>query len=126
MSAQAAEPATLTLACQGTATDRYAGSTDDGKPEPYSAGVIIDFTARTVEGIAFPAKISGVTNVIVTFEGSQDGILETIWTVNGHIDRVTGDLEATLRMRDKKTGKSAGSVTGTVYSLKCRPAQRMF
>src|SRR5260370_31563404 len=42
--AQAAEPAMLTLACQGTTTDW----TKNAKPEPISMGVIINFTAETV------------------------------------------------------------------------------
>ena len=43
-------------------------------------------------------------------------------TINGSIDRVTGDVEATLMMTNTK-GDTAMFVN---YSLKCRPAQRMF
>ena len=45
--AQAADT-TLTLACQGTATD--ITQPVDGKPEPVSMGIIINFTNRTVQG----------------------------------------------------------------------------
>jgi hypothetical protein len=41
-----AQPVTLTLACNGTTTAGYA----DAKPEPISMGVILNLTARTVQG----------------------------------------------------------------------------
>ena len=41
----------------------------------------------------------------------------------GSIDRVTGDVYATNTMKDTKTGKAVDS---TDFTLKCRPAQRMF
>jgi hypothetical protein len=45
--AQAAEPTgTLTLACQGTATDK-TDLREAAKPEPVSMGLIIDFTTKT-------------------------------------------------------------------------------
>ena len=45
MTAQAAEPATMTLACKGTVTDLR---TPNAKPEPLSMGIIVNFTARTI------------------------------------------------------------------------------
>jgi hypothetical protein len=56
MTAQAAEPVTLTLACEGTVTD--ISQPVDGKPEPTSMGIIVNFTARTVAGLDFPLKIT--------------------------------------------------------------------
>lgn len=50
MTARAAEPATLTLACTGTATSE----TEDAKPEPVSMGIIVNFTAGTVNGFTYP------------------------------------------------------------------------
>ena len=50
MTAQAAEPATLTLACAGTAT------TGNAKPEPISMGIIVNFTAGTVQGLDFMTR----------------------------------------------------------------------
>ena len=41
----------------------------------------------------------------------------------GSIDRVTGDVYATNTMKGTKTGKA---VYSTDFTLKCRPAQRMF
>ena len=46
MLAQAAEPATLTLTCKGTATIRA----DSPKPYPLSMDLIVDFTTRTAHG----------------------------------------------------------------------------
>jgi hypothetical protein len=57
MKAQAADT-TLTLACQGTVTNT---TQPDAKPEPISTGVIINFTARTIEGTnADPRFFGGV------------------------------------------------------------------
>jgi len=46
MTAQAAEPETLTLACKGTTTAGYEGA----KPEPISMGIIVNFSTGTVQG----------------------------------------------------------------------------
>jgi hypothetical protein len=54
MTAQAADE-TLTLACQGTATDITLPV--DGKPEPVSMGIIINFTARTVRAGTFRSRL---------------------------------------------------------------------
>ena len=48
--AQAAEPETLTLACQGTVTN----NTSDAKPEQITMGIVVNFTARTVAGFTYP------------------------------------------------------------------------
>jgi hypothetical protein len=92
--AQAAEPTgTLMLACQGTVTDN---SQADPKPEPISMGIIIDFTARTVQGFGsywpIPIPIDTVTETAVMFMDShQNGIDDPV--ISGTIDRITGDTE---------------------------------
>jgi hypothetical protein len=53
MTAQAADD-TLTLACQGTATD--ITQPVDGKPEPISMGIIVNLTKGIVAGIHFRSK----------------------------------------------------------------------
>jgi hypothetical protein len=61
VSAQAAEPTgTLTLACEGTATDKTDPSSE-AKPEPVSMGLMIDFTSNTVAGFEnlFPGVVGG-------------------------------------------------------------------
>jgi hypothetical protein len=126
VTAQAAD-ATLTLACKGTVT---RGAQPD-KPEPVSMGIIVNFTARTVQGFGypgfaglmdFPVKITAWNEVTVAFEGSDShAVIEN--SINGSIDRVTGDVEATSNATDVKTGHP---VSWTFYALKCRPAQRMF
>src|SRR5262249_23140777 len=123
--AQAADTP-LTLACQGTTTS----SEEDAKPEPISMGIIVNFTKKTIHGFvdAFfgeaPIKITGVTETSVSF-GSSDQVLEKVMSRNvmGGIDRVTGDVWADFKWSDAKTGKAS---TSTTYTLKCRPAQRMF
>ena len=108
---QAAEPETLTLACQGTVTD-----TSTEKPELISMGVIVNFTARTVRGFGSPAEIPAVDDVVVTFARSNHP------TIDGTLDRVTGFLRATYMMH-LKNGKV---VLQQNYMLKCTPAQRIF
>jgi hypothetical protein len=118
MTAQAANE-TLTLACQGTATDITRPV--DGKPEPTSMGIIINFTARTVAGLDYPLKITSSDETTVFFEGRDDTEL-TIRIISGSIDRVTGDMKAVSTKMDKNTVISLN----VAYFLKCRPAQRMF
>jgi hypothetical protein len=116
LTARAADT-TLTLACQGTTTTKIG----EGPPkqEPFSMGVTVDFTDRTVAAGFMPRfgvfreKINSIINErtvdFADMDKSGDGI-------SGSIDRVTGDLEAI-------------SVVGNwtiSYSLKCRPTQRMF
>ena len=125
--AQAAEPQTLTLACQGTTTSGL----EDAKPEPVSMGIIVNFTNRTVQGfdqvglfgelIDYPVKITAWNDVTVVFKG--DFAKFSTHSITGTIDRVTGDVWANSIMTDAKTGKI---ITSTSYALKCRPTQRMF
>jgi hypothetical protein len=113
----------LTLACKGTKT---SGLTDN-KPEPVSMGIIVNFTKRTVHGfgspgvMGVPVEIIAWNDVTVEFLGSEGRKLE-IALIKGTIDRVTGDVEATSMMTNTK----GDTVMFVNYSLKCRPAQRMF
>jgi hypothetical protein len=59
--------------------------------------------------------------VTVSFEGSND-TEATARTISGSINRVTGDLKAVSIKMNKHTFVSLD----VSYSLKCRPAQRMF
>jgi len=119
-----AEPTgTLTLACKGTITN----SAD--QKGPFSMSIKLDFTVRTVQGfgtpglIDIPVRITGINDVTVVFGGSGPVFGTSIMTINGSIDRVTGDLEATDHLMDAKTRKTLDSTT---YALQCKPTQRMF
>ena len=122
--AQAAEPTgTLTLACKGTTQ-----WSDDAKPEPTSTGVIIDFTARTLEGfgrdVSFPIRITDVTETTIGFMGNNWNQPNRMvsFSISGTIDRVTGAVEATFAGA-MASGKSTWSAH---YVLQCKPTQRMF
>lgn len=127
--AQAVETGTLTLACKGTNVAGYEGA----NPEPFSMSLIISFTAGTVQGFGTPGfsdppvKITGINDVTVAFGGSTQAPARVLgnsdWSLNGTIDRVTGEVEANEILTDAQTGKKFAS---TSYSLKCRPTQRMF
>jgi hypothetical protein len=122
--AQALETGTLTLACQGT----VVSGIPDAKPEPFSMSLIISFNAGTVQGFGTPGlldppvKITGINEVTVAFGGSTR-FIGSDWSIVGTIDRVTGAVEANQMLSDAKTGHT---ISSTAYSLKCRPAQRMF
>jgi len=113
----------LTLACKGTTT---APLMPDEKPQPVSMGIIVNFTARTVQGFVspgfeFPVKITAANDVTIEFSGSQQPP-SSVHRIFGSIDRVTGDVEATSSITDPKTNNF---VSQTAYTLHCRPTQRM-
>jgi hypothetical protein len=72
---------------------------------------------REPGGPGTPVKIIGWDHVTVMF---SDDNKSSEATFIGSIGRVTGTLQASSLMR------MSGSITTTSYSLKCRPAQRMF
>jgi hypothetical protein len=118
--AQSAEPVSLTLACQGTATMKsWVGS--DYDPKPISMGLIVNFMNRTVKGTARwvpylfddEIPITQSNEDTVTFHGFGRFLGMTI---SGSMDRVTGDV--VMQATDKD-----GEIT---YALKCKPTQRMF
>src|SRR5262245_58749930 len=90
--AQAQQPATLTLACKGTIENVGVDKT------PISMGIIVNFTDRTVQGFSdpglldIPVKIKAANDVTVSFGGSITGpfaqYVET--SISGTLDRVTG------------------------------------
>ena len=105
---QAAKPTgTVTLACEGTATDK-TDLRELAKPEPVSMGLIIDFTTNSVAG--FPSFSADRVKIIVVdkttfgFSGT-DG---TGGAVFGTADRATGDVEATMDVGTMKRTNSSG------------------
>jgi len=91
--------------------------------------IMVDFTNRTVQGFGtpgffddFPLKITGMNEVTIAF-GGHSRVQEADWSINGTIDRVTGDVEATSIQTNIKTIQMISSLN---YALKCRPTQRMF
>jgi len=95
----------------------------DAKPEQISMGIVVDFSARTLVGFTYPranlqVKIETVDETTVMF-GSQGG---GSWEILGSIDRVTGDVSAT----SARYNRNHDIESGTEYTLKCKPTQRMF
>jgi hypothetical protein len=89
-------------------------------------GIIVNLTDRTVRGWDFPfdlqpLEIGYVNDVTVLFDAENEGFGPYKNRVNGSINRVTGDVEATWYYIDKK-----GIETHMTYALQCRPTQRMF
>jgi hypothetical protein len=110
MTVQAADE-TLTLACKGT-IQRNAM-----KSEPVSMGIIVNFTARTITGFTLPTEKLPLTmlnfnDTTVQFSGS-DSISSLV--IDGIIDRVTGDLEATA-IRQPSITETKAATTIERYS----------
>jgi hypothetical protein len=128
--AQAAEPTgTLTLACQGTAIDKTDPTREAARPEPVSMGLMIDLTNKTIAGFerVFPTFSARVVKIILVddtsigFSGTDGGG----GAVFGQVDRITGDVEAAMEYWSHQTNP-AKLQWATLYSLKCKPTQRMF
>jgi hypothetical protein len=115
MKAQAADE-TLTLTCQGTETSKFEATDQPTTLELMPFGVIVNLTARTVEVWNLPVKVTAANQAAIEFEGSDTSVATLIRRLSGSIDRVTGEASATFTM---------GTRIAT-FSLKCRPAQRMF
>ena len=119
--AQAAEPTgTLTLACQG---ERMSRSSYDPAPaqEQVLMNIIVNFTDRAVRfggDWSSPIPIYEVTETAVMFADRQTGLFEVI--VIGTIEFVTGDMEVVMKLSGN-LGKLEN-----IYSLQCKPTQRMF
>src|SRR5262245_5487641 len=137
--AQAADT-TLTLACQGTMIFT-SPAMPEGPPAPptrkmeskkseaISMGIVVDFTKNAVYGFGFPGysddppvSTTYVDEVLINFHGSKssEGMNTSI---GGTIDRVTGDVQALQVRTNEENGED---LYRRKYSLKCRPAQRMF
>jgi hypothetical protein len=98
---------TLTLACQGTVEQ-------DAKREPISTGIIVNLTNRKLHGLVFPdtqVEVTQWNEGVVAFGRNEPDL-----TIEGIINRVTGELRATVRL-DAILWR---------YSLTCTPAQRRF
>ena len=122
-----APPSMLKLTCDGTATDSLDPSGKDGLA---LMGIIVNFTDSTVQGFGYPygsfnhpVMITTADDVTVGFYGEQEGVLSSTESIIGSIDRVTGDVEATLSLIDQKTSKATRQIT---YTLQCKPTQRVF
>jgi hypothetical protein len=121
VSTATAEPAMVTLLCNGTVTKR-----GEAKAQPISMSVVVNFAAQTVQGfgrypggsgLGYPVKIVGMDDVVVRFWGESS---EEV--IAGDLNRVTGRIDAARMSHDA----NFDPVSVWEYSLKCRPTQRLF
>jgi hypothetical protein len=120
--AKAAEPAKLVLTCQGHT--HYLG--DDSQSLPVSLGLTVNFADRTIQGFRypedFPIKIIDINETTIVFHGSsRHAPGATYRQINGGIDRVTGDAEATSDVTSWSESKASA-----IHLLKCRPTEPMY
>jgi hypothetical protein len=86
-------------------------------------GLICNFTKRSVQGFGYGVEIKSWDEVSVRFgHFKKDPETKNADQSMGTIDRITGDLEASFLL---ETSKQA-PLDVTKYTLKCKPAQRMF
>ncbi len=119
---QAVKPAKSVLACQGHTHYLEA----DSQSLPVSLGIIVNLVDRTVQGFRypedFPVKITDINEMTIVFHGSSRHVAgATYRQINGGIDKVTGDGEATSDVTSWSESKASA-----IHWLKCKPAQRMF
>ena len=119
---QAVAPAKLVLTCQGHTHYLEA----DSQSLPVLLGIIVNLADRTVQGFRypedFPIKITDINETTIVFYGSsRHAPGATYRQINGGIDRVTGDGEATSDVTSRRESKKLA-----IHWLKCKPAQRMF
>jgi hypothetical protein len=119
--AQAAEPETATLACEGMATDMMRA---DAMRYPKSIGIVINLTT----GVVHIPSINGPSIEIIRDASDELNIIfsgldgTSGQTFTGHVNRVTGDMMATDSKRDLKTGKILSAMA---YAMKCNPTVTM-
>jgi hypothetical protein len=114
---QAAEPETVTLACEGTATDMMRA---DAARSPKSMDIAINFTTGavhipSVSGLSIGIIRDASDELTIIFSGLSAGSGQAF---TGHVNRVTGDMMATDSKRDWRTGKILSAMG---YSMKCKP-----
>jgi hypothetical protein len=103
-----------------------AGTWERGKGDIRTyTSIMVDFTARKVRGGGFqlgaPLEITGLDDVKIHFRGARRFEGDWSMTLDGEIDRVTGDMRVVEDSR--KSGEIPGQTA--TYSLKCRPKQRI-
>jgi hypothetical protein len=89
-------------------------------------GITVNLADRTVQGFRypedFPIKITDINETTIIFHGSsRHAPGATYRQINGGIDRVTGDAEATSDVTGGRESKASAT-----HSLKCPPTQPMF
>jgi hypothetical protein len=117
----AAETAKVVMTCQGHTHYLKA----DTQSLPVSLRIIVNLLDRTVHGFRypddFPIKITEMNETTIVFHGSSRQTAQASYRqINGGIDRVTGDAEATSDVTSWRE-----SIASAIHSLKCKPSQRM-
>jgi hypothetical protein len=115
--AQAAEPETVMLACEGTATDMMGA---DSTRYPKSMGIVINLTTGAVHipsvtGLSVEIIRDASDELTIIFSGLNTSSGKAL---RGHLNRVTGEMMATDSRRDWKTGRILSAMG---YSMKCQP-----
>jgi len=111
----AAETENVALACEGHTHYLEA----DTQSLPVSLSIIVNLANRTVQGFRYPEdvpiKIIKINETTIVFHGSsRQGPRAIYRQINGGIDRVRGDAEATTDVTSWRE-----SIASAIHSLKC-------
>ena len=115
--AQAAEPETVTLACEGTGADMMQVDTTRYLK---SMGIVINLTTGavnipSVNGLSLEIIRDASDELTIIFSGLNTSSGKAL---RGHLNRVTGEMMATDSRRDWKTGQILSAMG---YAMKCKP-----
>jgi hypothetical protein len=100
--AQAAEPETVTLLCEGPSASHLPGGSVEGVPRDVSLVVDVSWKDRTVTGFVRPAIITYSDDVTISFAGSYESDVTGRDKVEGTMNRVTGEAS----VRNKRSNRS--------------------
>jgi hypothetical protein len=115
---QAAADTKLLLACQG-----HTHYLEVSQSFPVSLGIIVNLVDRTVQGFPhpedFPIKITDINERTIVFRGYSRRLPGASYRqINGGIDRVTGEGQATSDVTNWRESKASA-----IHSLKCTPPE---
>jgi hypothetical protein len=133
--ARAADPAVITLSCDGKITDTSGLSVGHDLKPVEKMGIVANLNERTVSFMGFIASISTVDAAAINFNGEQLGPAGQIASevglkmrIDGILDRVTGHMVADV-WTYKKGADDPASLLGDVtnhYDVLCKATNRVF
>jgi hypothetical protein len=112
-----AEPATLTLSCDGKVTNTL--SSDNKTETVIKMGLLVNFANGTVMRFGTPARIKKADTISVNFVGDNGSGS----SVQGTVDRITGSVIASTQLYSASSKKL---ITGDRWDLHCTPTGTFF
>lgn len=109
---------TITLSCNGTSKLMATAAADLTPESIKNLGIIVNVADRTVTFMDYVMPVTGISSTLVSFSGQQTLPNVKPFTIDGSIDRVTGQTE--ISWWHENAGNNSS------WELVCRPATRLF